>query len=136
MQQIFNISNLIFTGKSVDTGEWVFGYFIKNNFNGDCFICRDHWTEIKKILVYEKSIGIFTNKLDRNKKKIFTGDLIYLPISDQNDEFETFKEYEIYLDSNLIINCYRELNNDIRNLEEFDDYEIEILGKKYDKQWN
>lgn len=69
---------ILFRGKGVDTGEWIEGSLIGNDvivgkiveFEWDYF-CTEFWCKVKP-----KTAGEFTGRIDKNKKRIFEGDLV------------------------------------------------------------
>ena len=61
---------ILFRGKSIDTGDWIYGYLYKNHLihhhiTGDKYICK------------ESTIGQYTGLRDKDDCKIFEGDSLF-----------------------------------------------------------
>ena len=73
-----------FRGKSVDTGEWVYGYYIKSgsDFHGGERHCIAipgtiaDYAGLKFIQVDPKTVGHFIGPLDKYGREIFDGDVV------------------------------------------------------------
>lgn len=61
-----------FRGKRLDNGEWVYGYYIYRL--GHHVIYTNEGEPLHK--VDSKTVGQFTGLLDRNKTRIFEGDIV------------------------------------------------------------
>lgn len=73
---------ILFRGQRIDNGEWVYGSLItaivsKKNKSINTFIKLQDAVEtnLETFVVKPESIGQFTGLLDKNKNKIFEGDL-------------------------------------------------------------
>lgn len=129
-----------FRGKRVDTGEWVYGFIIIRPGDKEIITIYDieNGTAYE---VYKNTVGQSINKLDKNKKEIFEGDMFYY---DEDlcliayDEEECKVVVQIYGKEQYIgengQECYT--NNiklfDTLNIDEFDFSSIEIIGNKTD----
>lgn len=137
-----NYQFLDFKGKSVETGEWVFGTPIKTK-SGDVYMVND---ELEQILVHDKTICQRTNSTDKNGTVIYECDLIATEPSriskTQSFGIVLFGEEPGYLNS--VVNAWRihwteygpKSNYEIiGNVHDSDFQNIDWLKEKFPKYW-
>mgnify|MGYP001767760876 CR=1 FL=1 len=132
---------ILFRGKRVDTGEWVYGLLIESK-NGECHILVKNYNPIKKqgsghwyidapcFQVHPDTVCQFTGLLDKNGNKIFEGDKLRLENLWSNTEWETFVRF----DNGTMVVDIEECDYNMTSIGFIDEEtEIEITGNIHDK---
>lgn len=136
---------ILFRGKRVDNGEWVYGYYVrlfsgkKNQYSYRIYTgpaevdCGDYYPDFFE--VDPETVGQDSGLTDKNGRKIFEGDIIHIQYSSEFFGEEYFADY-------LAAVSYKEgcfITNGINNGDEvetplsgFDNHELEIIGNIHD----
>lgn len=80
----------LFKGQRIDNGEWVYGSYIVNSIDAPCIIDYD----AEQFEVLPETVSQFTGLLDKNRNKIFEGDLV--TYKGRIYEIRYFDEYGCY----------------------------------------
>lgn len=113
----------LFRGKSIITGKWVCGDLM--HIYGHPHIHYDGGTLFE---VEPETVGMYTRNIDKNKKRIFEGDIVRAHSTPPyiDGEWREFTGTVFYHDNAFVI-----FNENITHYY-WTDYEIEVIGNIFD----
>lgn len=132
---------ILFRGKRVDNGEWIFGDLIRNLIYdgrekemriGDIYFEHNgdiHGTAVCKVI--PETVGQFTGLTDKNGKKIFEGDIVKGDLGLGYGDNEKHIAYIEYQEDGMSFCLVEILEEDFGKCAEISD-DLEVIGNIHD----
>lgn len=130
------MKRIVFRGKCIDTGEWVYGSLLCN-YDRETFISVSGYSHTGAAFsgsykVLPDTVGQYTGLKDRKGKDVYENDIIEAEIYDNEYDIFWVRFLIVWDKRRLRLKCLDE--GDIDELEYLDESEatIKVLGNKWD----
>lgn len=94
---------VLYRGQRKNNHEWVFGNYVKDDYDDKTYIVTTDASKGYSIMVYEvipETVGQCANLFDKNKKEIFEGDIIRVLTLDTGDERRAIIGFGNFIEEN------------------------------------
>lgn len=94
---------VLYRGQRKNNHEWVFGNYVKDDYDNKTYIVTTDASKGYSIMVYEvipETVGQCANLFDKNKKEIFEGDIIRVFTLDTGDERRAIIGFGNFIEEN------------------------------------
>lgn len=121
------MKEVLFRGKSVVTGDWIYGVPVSNDYITCIFKLIDGLGELKGFQVKPETVGQCTGLTDKNGTKIFEGDII------EYEEQYGIARYSVAYRNKSACFCVKSCNDIIMgDFTFYDSKKCKVIGNVYD----
>ena len=121
---------IIFRGKDIETGEWVYGFLYHYLDDNSCYIeFTDENGDDIGCRADPETVGQYTGLKDKNGIKIFEGDILSCQVYTNTDEREN---YSVYFDNGMFLLKDPKEPMSIILIENVKFFDCEVIGNIYD----
>ena len=121
---------ILFRGKRIDNGEWVYGHYTKvtpqNDSDGHRICSPDTWNMYP---VLPETVGQYTGLKDKNGKEIYEGDILH-----KDSHWGWYVEYEDGAFCRMPINIVQRINWEHYRMKQKNVEDWEIIGNIHENK--